>query len=682
MPLSRMTKLSWIYELYQFGNRVHEKGWKLEIYQRLLNHIVTGFEAKSGSLSLLDKSRGKLIIVAGIDLPAGVVGTVVGEGVLSWVMEHGTAVLMNGDVSSDPRFKSRARENRDVSSGNSSVCWPLTIEERVIGVISVNRTNVSPAYTEEVVEQGNALLKIVSLALANIELHLEHNKQIEALNEVNSQLKITQALKDQAEAAKAEQMNALAEANVRMMLFHSAMEDLGKISANIVDIDEVFYKQILTEAMNLTSSLKGSIVLFDENGKLTQLCPMGMSAEEAETIFPHEGKSELLRNLLNVKKALRAEQHSSVEAVAQSDVKNNTRFLAIPLVISDVVKGALYLADKRDGNYFSDNEEMIASLLISELEHVMERCILMSSLNDSNKELMQEKGEQGKLIQQLQEAQSHLLQSEKMASIGQLAAGVAHEINNPIGYVYSNLGTLEKYVQDLFRMLDKYEQSEAVISDAEVKAGLQAARKSLDIAFLKEDLGSLMSESRDGITRVKNIVQNLKDFSHVDAADEWQFADLHAGINSTLNIVNNEIKYKAEVVMQLGDIPNVECLPSQLNQVFMNLLVNASHAIEERGLITVRSGTQGDSVWVEVEDTGKGISPENIKKIFDPFFTTKPIGKGTGLGLSLSYGIIQKHHGNIDVTSSIGKGTTFRVTLPVKRAADVESVSVSEAEAA
>lgn len=278
----------------------------------------------------------------------------------------------------------------------------------------------------------------------------------------------------------------------------------------------------------------------------------------------------------------------------------------------------------------------------------------------------------------LQESQNHLMQSEKMASIGQLAAGVAHEINNPIGYVYSNLGTLEKYVRDAFGMIEQYEQAEGAIADEAVRARLKAARDKLDIAFLKEDLRALMHESKDGITRVKNIVQNLKDFSHVDAQDEWHFADLHNGLDSTLNIVNNEIKYKASVIKEYGDLPEIECLPSQLNQVFMNLLVNAAHAIEERGTITIRTGTlrtgrQEGEVWVEVADTGKGIAPEHLKKIFDPFFTTKPIGKGTGLGLSLSYGIIQKHHGRIEVRSEPGKGTTFRVWLPVRQPQDEQA---------
>lgn len=281
--------------------------------------------------------------------------------------------------------------------------------------------------------------------------------------------------------------------------------------------------------------------------------------------------------------------------------------------------------------------------------------------------LQNEQEEQRKLISKLENAHSQLLQSEKMASIGQLAAGVAHEINNPIGFVYSNLGTLEKYVQDTFRLIELYERAESSITDMEVRNQLQAAKKQMDFAFLKTDLRALMDESKDGITRVKKIVQNLKDFSHADASDEWVVSDLHSGLDSTLSIVNNEIKYKANVVKAYGNIPAVECLPSQLNQVFMNLLVNAAHAIDERGTITIRTGSEGEEVWVDIADTGHGIPAENLQKIFDPFFTTKPIGKGTGLGLSLAYGIVRKHHGQMEVQSEVGKGSTFRMRLPVKQ---------------
>ena len=280
--------------------------------------------------------------------------------------------------------------------------------------------------------------------------------------------------------------------------------------------------------------------------------------------------------------------------------------------------------------------------------------------------------------QKLQLAQDQLVQSEKLASIGQLAAGVAHEINNPVGYVFSNFGSLQKYLGDLFRMLAAYEAAEPLLAGTPVAAELAAMRQAIELDYLKEDVPQLMAESCEGISRVRKIVQDLKDFSHVDARQEWEWTDLHRGIDSTLNIVNNEIKYKADVVKDYGVLPEVQCLSSELNQVFMNLLVNAAHAIDKgRGCIHIRTGTgvanKGSSepatVWIEIEDDGCGIAKDDIGRIFDPFFTTKPVGKGTGLGLSLSYGILQKHHGRLDVDSEVGRGTRFRITVPVSQPA-------------
>lgn len=278
--------------------------------------------------------------------------------------------------------------------------------------------------------------------------------------------------------------------------------------------------------------------------------------------------------------------------------------------------------------------------------------------------------ELSELNARLNEAQEQLLQNEKLASIGQLAAGVAHEINNPIGYVYSNIGALETYLNDLFLILDAYASTEDIsTTDAAIHAELQRLKAELNLDFLRMDIPLLMAESKEGIARVRKIVQDLKDFSYVNNSQEWKWADLHQGLNSTLNVVNHEIKYKAEVVKEYGTLPEIECLPSEINQVFLNLLINAAHAIAdaERGIITLRSGCDDQRVWIEIADTGSGIAPENLKRIFDPFFTTKPIGKGTGLGLSLSYGIVTKHGGSIEVDSKVGTGTTFRVILPQRQ---------------
>jgi two-component system NtrC family sensor kinase len=290
-------------------------------------------------------------------------------------------------------------------------------------------------------------------------------------------------------------------------------------------------------------------------------------------------------------------------------------------------------------------------------------------------EVLRRYAEVTELNAKLSFAQEQLAQSEKLASIGQLAAGVAHEINNPIGYIFSNFGTLGSYLESLFEMLAAYEAAEPAVAEPNVAAKLKALRERIELDFLKEDIPLLMRESKEGVVRVRKIVQDLKDFSHVDASQQWEWSSLHQGIESTLNIVNNEVKYKADVIREFGDIPEIECLPSQLYQVVMNLVVNSAHAIgPQRGTITIRTGVEGDHVWITVSDTGSGIAKENLSRIFDPFFTTKPVGKGTGLGLSLSYGIVQKHHGRIEVESEVGKGTTFRVTLPIRRPNPVNQV--------
>lgn len=264
-------------------------------------------------------------------------------------------------------------------------------------------------------------------------------------------------------------------------------------------------------------------------------------------------------------------------------------------------------------------------------------------------------------------AQEQLLQSEKLASIGQLAAGVAHEINNPIGYVHSNLGSLQEYVGNLFALIDVYERAIRAPDPHAMRSEIDATRERLDVDFISRDLPQLLTESRQGIERVTGIVRDLRDFSRSDREHAWRLADLHAGLDSTINIVWNELRYKATLEKQYGTLPMVECLQSELNQVFMNLLLNAGQAIDGEGVITVRTGHDPGQVWVEIGDTGSGIPPEVLQRIFDPFFTTKAVGKGTGLGLSISYGIVAKHHGRIEVDSSPQTGSRFRVILPVRQ---------------
>jgi signal transduction histidine kinase len=251
-----------------------------------------------------------------------------------------------------------------------------------------------------------------------------------------------------------------------------------------------------------------------------------------------------------------------------------------------------------------------------------------------------------------------------------LAAGVAHEINNPIGYVNSNLGTLRQYFSICEKIISKYESLVASASFSPIadQDSPDLLKKKLNYAFVKEDIYATLHESQEGIVRVKNIVDDLKNFSRSDNTNLFVRSDLHKAILSTLNIVNNEVKYRADVDIQFGDIPEVECLPSQLNQVFLNLIVNAAQAQPQgqRGKIVISTGTVNDKVWIEVSDNGAGIAKENLNKIFEPFFTTKALGSGTGLGLAVSYGIVQRHGGTLTVSSTLGVGTRFRIEIPIR----------------
>ncbi len=298
------------------------------------------------------------------------------------------------------------------------------------------------------------------------------------------------------------------------------------------------------------------------------------------------------------------------------------------------------------------------SRLVGIMQDVSEEKKVRDALEHSHNQLK-------RAYQELREAQDQALQSEKLASIGQLAAGVAHEINNPLGYIGSNLSSLKQDINDLFQLVESYRKTLSNLPlDQESKKRLTELEEELDLDYLRKDLPQLIEESQEGVDRARIIVRDLKDFSRAGDG-RFTLTDLHQGLESTLNIAHNQIKYKAEIIKDYDpDLPEIVCIPSQINQVVLNLLVNAAQAISDKGTITLRTRHDHATVTIEVSDTGCGIPPEIKNRIFDPFFTTKPQGQGTGLGLSLSYGIIQRHHGRIEVESSPGEGTTFRIVLP------------------
>lgn len=305
---------------------------------------------------------------------------------------------------------------------------------------------------------------------------------------------------------------------------------------------------------------------------------------------------------------------------------------------------------------------------------------------------MEQQVEQGarelaQAYQKLQSSQAQLVQSEKMASLGQMVAGVAHEINTPLGYVKNNVELMREFSSQLRELLTA---SNALVdalvdpegSDVEVArqlATIEDLRSLVDPDLLFGDMETLFGDTGFGLAQISELVLGLKDFSRLDQA-HTDNVSLNDCVNNALLIAKNTLKTRIEVIRQLGEIPRIACAPSQLNQVLLNLVTNAAQAIEGAGKIAIKTWADEVSVYVSVQDTGKGMSPETLKKIFDPFFTTKPVGEGTGLGLSISWQIIQQHGGRIRVASEPGRGTRFVIVLPRERqpqAASQQAVAVT-----
>jgi len=296
-----------------------------------------------------------------------------------------------------------------------------------------------------------------------------------------------------------------------------------------------------------------------------------------------------------------------------------------------------------------------------------DKLMVERSLELSSKELSE-------MIVELKRTQMELLQREKMASIGQLAAGIAHEINNPLGYINSNINTLNKYIKKYLMVLSLYKGminipiSNPTVEQTTIINEINSFEKHNKFEYINKDIKELMDESTEGLHRIVKIVQGLKDFSRIDFAQDFVDYDLNQGVESTLLIANNSIKYTVQVELQLSDLPIIKALGGEINQVILNIIINAVHAINSsnmHGTIRIATYENDGSVVLEVEDSGVGIPKENLLKIFDPFYTTKRVGEGTGLGLSIAYDIIvNKHKGKIDVRSEIGKGTTFILQIP------------------
>lgn len=613
MLFSGSKELSWIYDLYQLGQSNSTKGDSGSVYHHLLCHVVEGFKANTGSLALFQgDDYSALRIVAGIGLPEGSVGRDIKQnvGVYGWVTEHKKALLLEGSISDDPRFKNPAVK-KETPTPRSSLCWPLLSSGRLIGAICVNLLDDEVKYSEQDLENGQPLINLITLVIDNIRLFNDQRQRINELATSNERY---------------------IDANLKLQETHRLLAASEQRLNDILDsLDSVVWS-MKPDTLEITYINKVVEDIFGYKG--TDLIK---SPELWLSIVHPNDRPRLENNMLSL--TTTGAQKITCRIIRPD---GELRWLFHHMrVIKDDSGAAISI----DGITVDVTEHKLAEDL----------------LKQRNKDLHE-------AFDKIKEVQGQLVQSEKLASVGQLAAGVAHEINNPIGYINSNLTSLKNYVEDLLELVTLYETAEPALADPDQLGQIESCKQQIDLAFLKSDVLDLLEESLEGASRVKKIVQDLKDFSHSGSDDDWQWANLQAGLESTLNIVNNEIKYKAKVVKEYGNIPEIKCLPHQLNQVFMNLLVNAAHAIETEGVIIIRTGTENDHIWIEISDNGKGIAPEHLNKIFDPFFTTKPVGKGTGLGLSVSYSIINKHKGKIILDSRVGEGTTFKILLPIDQA--------------
>lgn len=302
------------------------------------------------------------------------------------------------------------------------------------------------------------------------------------------------------------------------------------------------------------------------------------------------------------------------------------------------------------------------------VEFEKDRILMERSIDISSREYNEN-------LEKIEKLQKQIIYQEKMAGIGQLSAGIAHEINNPLGFVKSNMYTLESYKDKIKKLLELYFNIEECFEKSDIESckanllELAEYKKKNKINFLFEDIDDIISESKDGVNRIENIVKSLLGFARKASSSEFSEYDINSNIKSTITIAYNEIKYYAKVEENLEDVPIIRAIDGEINQVLLNMLVNAAHAIKSKGIqgiIKIHTYSENDYVKCEISDNGTGISKENINNIFNPFFTTKPVGQGTGLGLSICHDIIvNKHLGSIEVNSELGEGTTFIISLPI-----------------
>jgi signal transduction histidine kinase len=544
------------------------------------------------------------------------------------------------------RWNFLAEEREHPTPTEDQMIWiPLKNRDRVIGIIGVGRKK--EPFDEGDLEFLSSLASNAIIAIKNAQLNsgmaatqeklIYANRQLASLNRVSNLFR-----------------KIFDEERLFQVIPHILCAALDFDRASLfIERDGVLFRK--------------SLYWRKERDKLKQLEALLAKYNVQETGI---SKSTVIHTCFEKGETIFVEDASSDTGMPQviKDILQSKAYICTPIKTKNKTRGVLigdlHYHDRKIDQQDIERFETFANMVGLTLENIQFYQTLEDKVEERTRELANANQELKNTLQKLKETQVQLIHSEKMASLGQLVAGVAHELNNPISFIYSNMEHLKGYIKGLKRVLSTY--SQVFLSNQDDRELIDRVGQEVELDYILRDIDVLLNDFNEGAERTKQIVQDLRSFSRLDEA-ELKEVNIHDGIESTLNLLRNQYKKGIQVHKDYGELPLVECYASQLNQVFMNLLLNAAQAIEGKGDVWIQTRQLGDFVRIIVRDNGKGIRSEHLDKIFDPFFTTKSLGEGTGLGLSITYGIIRKHQGIIFVESEIGKGTTFTIELPVKQ---------------
>lgn len=607
----------------------------LQEAQRLLN-------AHSGALLLRTEKRNCLEKVAALGHNNLFDATILlGEGVIGTIVQSGRGKIVN-NVSSDLQPDSGAEPGE--RSASSLICVPLKNKTSILGAIALTRSASEPYAAQDL--KLTTTLAGQAAGVINALLHeekLKESRQNDLILRLSSQIRESLEL-DQILATTVREIYAALQLDRCLFLWceSDTKDSLTGAGLNI--------------GLNVVTECKRSDL------------PSSKGCYAPDAVNP-------LVRLLGEGRPLRMNDIAQISDVTTRDFlasQNFTAFLAIPIQTRSGQMGVICCGNSQEPRAWSDGEVSLLQAVTNQLAIALDQAELyQQSLTTA--QTAQDKAQQLEAtVAQLQQAQLQLVQSEKMSSIGQMVAGVAHEINNPVCFIHGNIKHLQRYIEDLLNLIAHYQAEHSAPSRA-----LQADIKAIDLDFLIEDLPKTLTSMKVGTDRIREIVLSLRNFSRLDQAD-FKSADLHEGIDSTLLILGHRLKGtdsypRIKIIQTYGDLPPVDCYPGQLNQVFMNIVANSIDALEKASVSApaIAICTQqidANRVQIRIADNGPGIPISIQGKLFDPFFTTKEIGKGTGLGLSISYQIItERHGGTLVVQSAPGQGTEFVIEIPIQQ---------------